>query len=242
MSENQELSVRADDLAAFVSAETESVNPYKQEDIENLYGGSDFFPVLKLMTSSADAVKNGSVPPNTFILQAGKQMQMLGKSVDVLVFAVRPLALHYSNDNEVIAKSYDTQSATYQTIAARVASGVNAKGFLEGPEFLVWIPDLKCMATYVMGSRSAKNASGPMRALLINAENGVNPAHLTSEMIKSKKNGMTYSNPVVTKAATPITTFPTVDVVKSMIGKFFDAESLKGKDYPEAAPEAARER
>ena len=132
-------------------------------------GGGDFMPRIQLMTASNPEVKQGKFKGiNHMALVEGEALTDLGEGVDALVLQVRPLAIDkngllangetgiiFCNDAKLDGTGKPT--GLYKKIMDK--SLIKDSGAFYGPEFLLYIPQIKKYATFLMGSKTARNDS-----------------------------------------------------------------------------------
>lgn len=135
---------------------------FDDKDLEKVTGGS-YLPRLMIYGSNSDAVKEEKIPAIGYALVEGKDnFTYLGKDVDVLNISRRPKALEMGDS--VIA-NHNIHSDEFKRIKNR-ADNEKDSGCMYGPEFLVWVPSLQKFATFLMGSKTARNEAPKMLALL----------------------------------------------------------------------------
>lgn len=167
-----------------------------------------FLPRIQLFGGSSDAVKEGKIQVGRYGLVRGKdQLEDLGPEVDVLVCAGRVKALDISGDTALT--SYDHKSDLFKEIAAGSAEENSRKMF--GPEYLIWIPSIKTLATFFLSSPTARRESATIHARLRKA------ATLKAKLIKGKKH--MWHGPVITPCSTPFD-LPEADFLNDEIAKF----------------------
>jgi hypothetical protein len=172
-----------------------------------------FLPRIQLFGGSSDAVKEGKINVGRYGLVRGKdQLEDLGPEVDVLVCAGRVKALDISTDTPIT--SYDHKSDLFKDIAAGSAEENSRKMF--GPEYLVWVPSCKQLATFFLSSPTARRESGSIHARLRKA------ATLKAKLIVGKK--FKWHGPQIVPCSTPFE-LPDVDFLNEEIAKFVNPKS-----------------
>jgi len=167
-----------------------------------------YLPRIQLFGGSSDAVKEGKINVGRYGLVRSKdQVEDLGPEVDVLVCAGRVKALDLSGD--IAFTSYDHKSELFKEIAAGASEENSRKMF--GPEYLVWIPSIKMLATFFLSSPTARRESASIHARLRKA------ATLKAKLIVGKKHK--WHGPVITACSTPFD-MPDVEFLNDEIAKF----------------------
>ena len=176
-----------------------------------------FLPRLQLMIATSEPCKNGDFPINHYALVRSKNsMEDLGDSVDLFVVTWRPKALKI--DETVFAvydpKLGDDGKPTGDFARIMIDSEKRDSGCMYGPEYLVWIPQIKEFATFFMGSKSSRRESP-----LMSARCG-KMATLKSKLIPGKK--YKWFAPSVFACSTPPdeANMPSAVDIKTEVDKF----------------------
>lgn len=181
---------------ALIPLEDNEIQQFSEKSFDELTrNNSGFFPRLQLMTSASEKCKVGDFPANHYAFVDGEDYKQLGKEVDVVVVLWRPKAI---STGDPLIITHKKESALFQDIVER--SSQPDSGCMYGPEFLVWVPEVKKFATFFMGSKSARNEAKPVLALLGKA------ATFSSKQAKSPKH--TWMKPICKVCSTQITELP----------------------------------
>jgi hypothetical protein len=128
---------------------------------------------------------------------------------------------------EQVISVFDMESDEFKRIQEKSAE--QDSGCMYGPEFLVYIPQIKEFATFFCGSKSARRESPTIKALL------TKPATLKSKKIETKR--YTWYGPQATSCSTPFDP-PDLEALKKVVEKFNNPP----KTEVEAAPEEETDR
>ena len=130
---------------------------------DEIASSTKFLPRLQLFTSNSEAVQTQVIPVAHYGMVKGKNnITDLGKSVLCMPLAYRAKALD-TKANPIVAFHVQTDER-FKAIVKRANANANS-GCLYGPEFLVWLPD-HGFVTFLMGSKSARNEAGVVRACI----------------------------------------------------------------------------
>lgn len=161
------------------------------DDLFKQAGGSEgmigFLPRLQLFTANSNDVKRGKINLAHYGTIQGKEKTLtdLGKNVLMVPIAWRPKALNTKADP--VTAFHNPMSKEFKDFKAKADADANS-GFMYGPEFLVYIPDKEIgFATFFMGSKSARNESAKLRALLPVGGSPLRPAMATAQFIETKE-------------------------------------------------------
>jgi len=125
--------------------------------------GANFLPRLQLFTSNSEQCKKGQIGVATYGLLIKDELTELGKDILAMPLAWRSKAMFVKSDPPV---AYHNQaSKEFQEIKEKAKADSNS-GNLFGPEYLVWLGPQHGFATFYMASKTARNASGAVHALL----------------------------------------------------------------------------
>lgn len=155
------LSVRAS-AADIAALRRNSQSKYATELAQNKMTKSrDWLPYIQLMGSNATEVKKGEFPIGHFALCKNKKKIDLGDKFPMLILSWRPKAMIFAPK---VVNYFDPESDDFKKIQATADQQDSGKAF--GPEFLVWVPEVHELATYFMGSKTARNESPSLIAVL----------------------------------------------------------------------------
>ncbi len=127
--------------------------------------GFSFLPRLQLFTSNSEECKTGAIKIAHYgIIKGQDPVKELGKTVLIVPIAWRAKAMDVKSFDKPVA-FHKPNSNEFKAIRSRADADGNS-GCMYGPEFLVWVPSEGCYATFLMGSKTARNAAPPVKALL----------------------------------------------------------------------------
>lgn len=184
-----------------------TLQKYSDDDFSKVVTAG-YFPRLQLMTAKSDECIAQRFPVNHYAFIRDQELIDLGETVDCLPIAWRPKALDVSDRSQVISV-YDPDSDEFKRIYAE--SGVQDSGCMYGPEFLIWIPQIKQFGCLFMGSKSARRESGNIKTKL------QSPITLKSKLIETAK--YKWYSPVATICTTPFE-LPTPEILLDNVEKF----------------------
>lgn len=124
----------------------------------------DYLPFVQLYGSNSKEVKRGAFPMGHFGLRRSKSaIDDLGDQVVMFVLGWRPKAMQF--EPEPISY-FNPESDAFKNIQATADGKNSGKGY--GPEFFIWLPEVKEFATYFLGNKTGRNESpnllGPFKA------------------------------------------------------------------------------
>lgn len=158
---------------------------------------TSYLPRLQLFDSNSKDVKAKNIPLAHYGLKNANNLVDLGEEVRMFVCSMRFKALDLRPDNKgnPQVKSY-FNPASNDFILVKSQSEIQNSGCLCGPEFLVYIPDLKKFATFYMSSKTMRREAPNVKALLNKA------CLLRSRFIE--KGQYSWYGPVATACTTPM--------------------------------------
>lgn len=181
------------------------------DDIFNsVANGGKYLPRIQMFGGNSEAVKSGKVPMAHYALVTGKdQYQDLGDTVDSVPIAWRPKAMDVGGE-EVISV-HDHTDPEFARIQAQ--SEVKDSGCMFGPEFLLWLPDIKKFVSLFMSSKTARREAPAIRDRI------GKPTTLGVTYIKTQK----YSwHGIVAKPCSTPFDLPTDEAVEEEVEKFLN--------------------
>lgn len=173
----------------------------------------DFLPYIALYGSNSGEVKRGEFPMGHFGLRKSKSLIVdLGEKFVAAVLAWRPKAMAYKPE---VISVYDITDPLFIDIQKTAGEKDSNKGF--GPEFLIWLPEIKEFATYFLGNPTGRNESpnilGPLK------EKSPFVCIQQSDLIETAK--YSWHGPV-TKAYDIAIEYPPISEIKEQVMKFQD--------------------
>ena len=210
------------------------IQKYGNEAFNATSQASNYLPRLQLLIGSSKKCKAGDFPVNHFALIRGTNYTDMGGKLDVLLICWRPKALEIGDENITV---YDMKlddstppkpTGEYARIANR-SDNEKDSGCMYGPEFLVWVPQIKEFATFFMGSVSGR----------LEAENFISklrqPITLASDERKTKK--YSWFTSIALDCSTPFEA-PSMEAIKDVANRFNNPP----ESYVETVEEDGRER
>lgn len=192
---------------ALINVEELGIQKYDDAQFDKVAAGK-FLPRIQFMSSSSEPCKTGGFPVNHYALFKSKTPIDLTAEVNVLVVSWRPKALRIGDS---VMAFYDVENAEFKKIVEE--SDVQDSGCMYGPEFLCYIPAMKEFATFFMGSKSARNESPNLKALMGKG------ATLRSQKIQNKK--YTWQSPQIVPCSTPFD-LPAIEEIKKIAEQFIN--------------------
>lgn len=221
------------------------------EDFEKLTKSSSFLKRVQLF-GSGTAVKRKLIGPGEFGIPKSKDdISSLGESIDVVVFARRPKAMDFT-DQEAIIANYDPNSDTFKDIAARSAE--KKSKCMYGVSFLIFERSTSEFLEYFAGTKSARQEAGNLYPYLPLTQEQIDERAKAGEDVSSlqphgpraatvtarlkERGDFSWYIPAVTPCSTPIK-LPSVADIQEQIDRFLnpptstvekvDEEEVKGR-------------
>lgn len=184
----------------------------------------DYLPRLKLCGAQAGECQRGIVGIGHYALIKSRQdIEDVGNDLNVIIIAGRAKAVQLGDP---IIQSFDPECTLFKDIQEE--STRKDSEAMYGPEFLVYIPDLKVYATFFMC-----NPTGRIVAPDLSVRMG-NGANLTSILIENKK--FKWHGPVIKDCGEPLDV-PDSEKMSEVATKF-----LNEKDSEVELAEEGRDR
>lgn len=202
--------------------------------------GATFLARLQLITSRSPAVDDG-FPVNNYALIQNKKHTPIGEQVDIMPLSYRPLAMSTKSDDPVFcytpkyAPGSDPPEPTGLFAELMAQSKVKDSGCMFGTDFLVYIPSQKCLATFFMGSATARRDAESLVARCVPKKL---PTTLTVKKVTSKKYPP-WMSPDILPCSSPFDIEFSHDALVKAITDF---NTPKEKEVAEVAEGAERER
>lgn len=188
------------------------------EAFKEVSTGGAFVPYISLMGTSSELVKEGKFPIGNFALVKDQQHQDIGDNFIALIVAWRAKAMRWGED---VTAVYDQKDPEFNAIKEE-ANVPNSMGAGYGPEYLMWLPDQQCFATYFLSNPTGRREAGNFHVLLGNT------CRVKSRLIKGKKH--TWHGPQIAGYNGEITLPNWADVMPII-------EAFKNPPKPELAEE-----
>ncbi len=211
-----------------VSDNIQALQKFDDKAFDVAAKAGDWLPRLQLMTSSAKECKAGKFPINHYALVKGTSYIDLGTEVNVYTMSWRPKALEMG---QKVISVYDVKHSEFERIAAK--SAIQNSGCMYGVEFLVFIPSINTIATFFMGSKSARIEAPSLRARMYQFSN------LGSQHIAPKGSTYDWYTPLVLPCSATFG-LPSEDEQAEQITKFQNPPELNVETAEEADSSGSR--
>lgn len=203
-------------------------NHASMDTFDQLVRGS-FLPRVQLCGGSSDIVKEGKINVGRFAFVRGKDDFVdFGPEVNLIPLSWRFAAMRFGEKVKVV---HDPESEEFKAIVAD--SGTPDSGCSYGPQFLVWVPQVKDFATYFFGSASARPEARKMQQLMNQA------VTIKNKLVSNAKNK--WHVPIVLRCSTQLE-LPPVNTATTTAQRFNaleDSHSSEPETPAEPAPVAA---
>ncbi len=167
---------------------------------------SSFLPRLQLFDSNSKPCKQKLVNQGHYGLVVNGNVSDLGDEIKLFIVALRSKAMDLNNG---VRSYYDPTNIEFTRIQGR--SKIKNSGCMCGPEFLVYMPDLRKFATFFMSSPTLKREAPNVKSQLGKA------CTLRSRLIDDGK--YTWYGPVSSACSVPLDP-PPADKMHAEIEKF----------------------
>lgn len=169
------------------------------EQFDKVASGGGFLPRLMLYGSNSDVVKDEKAQVGYSLVKGKDELTYIGKEVEVLVLSWRPKALDMSG--EQVVANHNPESPAFKAIAYR-ADNEKDSGCMFGPEYLVWIPALKCFATFLMGSKTARREAPAVKGFLPKPGQPLKVCQLTTKLYSNDR--FKWHGPKALESSVPV--------------------------------------
>lgn len=169
----------------------------------------DWLPYVTLMGGNSLEVKRGEFPIGHFCLKKNKKMIDLGKEFIMYLLSWRPKAMTFEPK---VLSFFDVESDDFKAVVNR-ADTVKNPGCGYGPEYLVWLPEVKELATYYLSSKTGRNESPNIQAVLKSTRLCKQKSHL----IETEKYSWHGPQTLACDLEIPL---PPIELVKEQLDKF----------------------
>lgn len=148
---------------AFNVAALQAQSNFTLDEFQGVAGNrGSFLPRLQLFTASSNEVKEGKIGVAVYGVVKGADLIEVGKNVPVIPIAYRSKAMNLKADPP---QAYHNQkSPEFKDFMDRAADANS--GYVFGPEFLLWMGDPHGFVTMFFMSKTARNSSPDLRALM----------------------------------------------------------------------------
>jgi hypothetical protein len=172
----------------------------------------DYLPYLQALGSNSPEVQEGKFQMGHIVLSKGKAKSDLGTSIIAMLLAWRPKAMQFKPS---IQNYYNPDSEAFKRIEIESMQPNSGKAY--GPEFLVWLPEYKEIATVFFGSATGRVEAPNIISALTN---GKVFARLACELIEYKKQSKKYHGWRYYPYDVPVTVMPPHDQLQDVLSKF----------------------
>lgn len=227
-----ELALRSDDKSAFdqIAAISGQALANTSDDVfADLSKAGDYLCRIQLQGSNSKLVKLKKIECGHYAYIIKKDNFIdLGESVDVYPVMWRPMAMDMNGDTPI--RIFDVKSQLFKEISER-SFGTNSMCTF-GPDFLVWLPEIRKFGSLHFGSKTARQDAPAFNDLL----KAHKAATLTCRTIEGKK--FVWEAITVNPCTTPFE-LPDLERTKDQVEKFVNEMNAKA---PEPAQEQKRSR
>ena len=150
------------------------------KSVESLAGSADYLPRIQMLSGRSNIVAEGKFPANHYAMISGDTYIDLGENPTFFILDCHPKALDMSDTDNIVA-IYDDKDPKFQEIADR--SFGQDSGCVYGPEYLAYDPQTQKFATFMFGSKSARNVVGQVHQLFKQEK----PVQFGSKFVKKGK-------------------------------------------------------
>jgi hypothetical protein len=172
----------------------------------------DWLPYIQLMGSNNKEVKRGQFPIGHFALVENKKNIDIGNSFVAYLLSWRPKAMQFA---PTVVSFFDTKSEGFQKIQAKADQKDSNCGF--GPEFLVWLPEQKKLATFFLGNKTGRNEAPNFISCL---EKEVRKCRVISDLIEDKRQNREWHGAKIMPYDLEIAVFPPREELLHWLEKF----------------------
>jgi hypothetical protein len=161
------------------------VAKYATEENFEVSTSAGYLPRVQMMDSNNKLVKQNKFPQGHFALIRDQSITDLTSEFNCIVIGWRPKAMQFNPD---VISYYDPNSEGFKKLAARAELPNSGCGY--GAEFLIYLPDYECFATYFLGNKTGRREAGNFKAFLKKA------CTIKAKFIETKKFSWWGSEPV----------------------------------------------
>lgn len=170
---------------------------YADDKTFDAMSAGSFLPRVQLLQSGSKLVTKNKMAAGDLVLVKGKDtlVKNYADNMPCWVLKWRPKALCFAADGKGTA-FFNPKTPGFQKVEAEACKKPRPKGYLFGPEFLIYLPDVNEIATFHFSTPTMRNRTAEMRAQI-----GI-PTTVLSEFIDSR--GNQWYGPVIQNATSPI--------------------------------------
>jgi hypothetical protein len=184
--------------------------------IDEVFEVGDYIPYIQLLGSSSNVVKEGKFPMGHFGLYKGRTPLDIGESFDAIIFAVRPRAMEFGENN---LSHFRIDSSDFQKIRESAMNG--EQGYAFGPEYLLYLHDFDDFALYLFGNKSGRMEAPNVQTFFKQqaADDTYVLVHFSTELVTNSRK-QSWHVPRAKLSDCTIQTFPEIDRINKIIEKF----------------------
>jgi len=206
------------------------VSEQEEQLLGELSTGKTFLPRIQLMQAMSAQVNKE--PPEAakgdYLLVINKsEFHNFGREFVCVPVTFRLKATEFSPDG-TIRSFFDITTPEFIRVKDKAQSDGFDSGCLAGPEFLLWLPDLKRFATYHLTSQTAQGIAKTLRGLQ------GSPAVIKAS-IQTNRKKQTYFMPTCSAFNGEISAYPEPAILKDEANSFRNPKSSEIEDAEESS-------
>lgn len=166
------------------------------EALERMSAGA-FLPRIQHLQAQSKIVTRMKIPAGSFVAVKGKDtlIKSYPDKIEMLVINWRPKAMKFGADGKGVA-FYNPKTDAFAAVEREACKKPRPKGYLYGPEYLIYLPDVNEICTFHFSTPTMRN-----RSLEMVAQIG-KPTSVLSQFIQS--GGNEWYGPDIHAASSPI--------------------------------------
>jgi hypothetical protein len=201
------------------------------EDFDKIAKVGDWLPRVQLFGGNSKDCKAGRIGIGRYgFVKSKDSIVDLGPEFSGLVFCWRPRAMEVKNDD--VTSFFDTAQADFKRIMAE--SELEDSGCFYGPEFLIWVPQVKSLATLFCNSKTMRSEAPNLKGIIEGDKKA-----FTAKVKFIEKGKYSWHGPVFLNCTTPVQPLPDMKMLTEEAGKFNDPPK---EEKEKAKPEQTRAR
>jgi hypothetical protein len=210
----------SDNAIALLKELTNVPAKYATPDIIKDLATAGWIPYIQIMATQNELVAQGKFSAGTMTLVKGKERIDLTKEFNAFVVAWRPKAMQYKPET---ISFFNPNSDEYKQVAYK-AKEVKDSNCGVGGEFLLYLPDQQCFATFFFGNATARNEIANVLGLThTKTEDGnvvptLQPIIFQTQLIKNKR-GQIWYGPQVKKCELDLQ-LPDFNIARDILVRF----------------------
>lgn len=153
-----------DDYSSVIPEDLQ-LQKYDAKDAEAVTKTGDWLPRLQVFGSNTTLVKEGKATMGVFALVYTQEKFLeLGKEVPFLSLTFRTKALRIPTDGSAPISYYNRMSDQFKKVVSD--SSAPNSGCMFGPEFMIWLPNPGCFASYFFGNPTLRRVAPALLSLM----------------------------------------------------------------------------